>query len=227
MLQMVVVGMSGRSLRLPTRIRSICVDPLMHLEKVSKYTDDKQGVFVFHLFFFSCLLFLLILLLIIYAGRYWSTDVCCWIWLESYFVTSHFCLFSIAIDVHVNRCLDNIVAGGVQICGLHATVAPRRQQQQSPPVLEEFVFVPYVETKCLTANGKLAEKLRLCKGTTIIPSVVLIVLSVFMSLIFQPHQFDLYFKHLKLNISCTFFNGQMFLKIVVFIQVWSTNLNKN
>lgn len=68
--------------------------------------------------------------------------------------------------VHVNRYLDNIVAGGVQISGLHATVAPRRQQQQSPPTLEEFVFVPYVDTECLTANGKLAEQLRLCKGTT-------------------------------------------------------------
>lgn len=111
MLQMVVVGMSGRSLRLPTRIRSVSVDPLMHAGKVCKYADDKQ-----------------------------------------------------AIDVHVNRCLDTIVAGGVQICGLHATVAPRRLQQQSPPVLEEFVFVPHVETKCLTANGKLAEKWKLCKG---------------------------------------------------------------
>lgn len=68
------------------------------------------------------------------------------------------------MDVHVNRCLDNIVAGGVQICGLHATVAPRRQQQQSPPTLEEFVFVPYMEMDCLTANEKLVEQLRLCKG---------------------------------------------------------------
>ncbi|XP_037610720.1 fatty acid synthase [Sebastes umbrosus] len=111
MLQMIVVGLSGRSLRLPTRIRSVCVDPTVHLEKVCEYTDGKQ-----------------------------------------------------ATDVHVSRCLDNIVAGGVQICGLHATVAPRRQQQQSPPTLEEFVFVPYVDTECLTANGKLAEQLRLCKG---------------------------------------------------------------
>lgn len=71
------------------------------------------------------------------------------------------------MDVTVNRCLDNIVAGGVQICGLHATVAPRRQQQQTPPTLEEFVFVPYTETECLTANGKLAEQLRLCKGEEI------------------------------------------------------------
>lgn len=68
------------------------------------------------------------------------------------------------MDVYVNRCLDNIVAGGVQICGLHATVAPRRQQQQNPPTLEEFVFAPYEETKCLTASRKLEEQLRLCKG---------------------------------------------------------------
>lgn len=111
MLQMIVVGLSGRSLRLPTRIRSVCVDPAVHLEKVYEYTDGKQ-----------------------------------------------------AADVHVNRCLDSIVSGGVQICGLHATVAPRRQQQQGPPTLEEYLFVPYVKTECLTASGKLAEQLRLCKG---------------------------------------------------------------
>lgn len=69
------------------------------------------------------------------------------------------------MDVYINRCLDNIVAGGVQIWGLHATVAHRRQQQ-NPPTLEEFVFAPYEETKCLTANGKLEEQLRLCKGIT-------------------------------------------------------------
>lgn len=69
-----------------------------------------------------------------------------------------------AVDVCVSRCLDHIVAGGAQICGLHATVAPRRQQQQSPPTLEAFVFVPYVETRCLMANGRLAQELRLCKG---------------------------------------------------------------
>uniref|UniRef100_A0A8D3B9P6 Fatty acid synthase n=1 Tax=Scophthalmus maximus TaxID=52904 RepID=A0A8D3B9P6_SCOMX len=100
MLQMIVVGLSGRSLRLPTRIRSVCVDPAVHLEKIYEYTDGNR-----------------------------------------------------VLDVHVDRCLDNIVAGGVQICGLHATVAPRRQHQQIPPTLEEFVFVPYVETECLTANG--------------------------------------------------------------------------
>ncbi|XP_029977804.1 LOW QUALITY PROTEIN: fatty acid synthase-like [Sphaeramia orbicularis] len=110
MLQMIVVGLSGRSLRLPTRIRSVCVDPVVHLEKVCDYADGVK-----------------------------------------------------AVNVHVNRCLDTVVAGGVQISGLHATVAPRRQQQ-SPPTLEEFVFVPYVETECLNNRGKLTEQLSLCKG---------------------------------------------------------------
>lgn len=111
MLQMIVVGLPGRSLRLPTRIRSVCVDPILHEEKLKEYTDDQK-----------------------------------------------------AADVHVNRCLDNITAGGVQICGLHATVAPRRQQQQTPPTLEEFAFVPYVESDCLRSSEKLGEQLRHCKG---------------------------------------------------------------
>ncbi|XP_051529897.1 fatty acid synthase [Myxocyprinus asiaticus] len=111
MLQMIVVGLPGRSLRLPTRIRSVCVDPKLHEERVKDYADDQK-----------------------------------------------------AVDVHVNRCLDKITAGGVQICGLHATVAPRRQQQQTPPTLEEFVFVPYVKLDCLRTNEKLGDQLRHCKG---------------------------------------------------------------
>ncbi|XP_066519867.1 fatty acid synthase [Hoplias malabaricus] len=111
MLQMIVVGLSGRNLRLPTRIRSVCVDPTLHEERVHDYPEDRK-----------------------------------------------------AVDVYVNRCLDSITAGGVKICGLHATVAPRRQQQQTPPTLEEFVFVPYVETECLRSSEKLGEQLRHCKG---------------------------------------------------------------
>uniref|UniRef100_A0A8C2CHT2 Fatty acid synthase n=1 Tax=Cyprinus carpio TaxID=7962 RepID=A0A8C2CHT2_CYPCA len=111
MLQMIVVGLPGRSLRLPTRIRSVYVDPKLHEERVNEYADGQK-----------------------------------------------------AVDVHVNRCLDNITAGGVQICGLHATVAPRRQQQQTPPTLEEFVFVPYVDSDCLRTNEKLGDQLRHCKG---------------------------------------------------------------
>uniref|UniRef100_A0A671PGD7 Fatty acid synthase n=1 Tax=Sinocyclocheilus anshuiensis TaxID=1608454 RepID=A0A671PGD7_9TELE len=111
MLQMIVVGLPERSLRLPTRIRSVYVDPKLHEERVNEYADGQK-----------------------------------------------------AVDVHVNHCLDNITAGGVQICGLHTTVAPRRQQQQTPPTLEEFVFVPYVDSDCLRTNEKLGDQLRHCKG---------------------------------------------------------------
>uniref|UniRef100_H3AY86 Fatty acid synthase n=1 Tax=Latimeria chalumnae TaxID=7897 RepID=H3AY86_LATCH len=111
MLQMLVVGMKGRSLRLPTRIRSVHIDPALQEERAREYKDDK-----------------------------------------------------IAADVVVNRCLDNIVAGGVQICGLHATVAPRRQQQQAPPTLEEFHFVPYCELECLGSSESLRSNISLCKG---------------------------------------------------------------
>uniref|UniRef100_A0A1A8NNF5 Fatty acid synthase n=2 Tax=Nothobranchius TaxID=28779 RepID=A0A1A8NNF5_9TELE len=111
MLQMIVVGLPGRNLRLPTRIRSVCIDPVLQLDKVFKDTNGHQ-----------------------------------------------------AVCVHVNRCLDDIIAGGVQMCGLHATVAPRRQQQQRAPTLEEFVFVPHVATDCLSSKAKVSGQLRLCKG---------------------------------------------------------------
>ncbi|XP_062930495.1 fatty acid synthase [Mobula hypostoma] len=112
MLQMIVVGLSGRSLRVPTRIRSVCVDPQLHEETVQQYQDSERK----------------------------------------------------AVDVVVNRCLDNIVAGGVQISGLHATVAPRRQQQQGMPVLQEFHFSPYFESDCLSGSEKLRSCLAQCKG---------------------------------------------------------------
>ena len=46
------------------------------------------------------------------------------------------------VHVVVDRVVDLCVAGGVELLGLHATLAPLRQQQAAP-VLEEFVFVPY------------------------------------------------------------------------------------
>ncbi|XP_051888628.1 fatty acid synthase [Pristis pectinata] len=112
MLQMIVVGLSGRSLRVPTRIRSVCIDPQLHEEAVQQYKDCERK----------------------------------------------------AVDVVVNRCLDNIVAGGVQISGLHATVAPRRQQQQGMPVLQEFHFCPYFENDYLSGSEKLRSCLAQCKG---------------------------------------------------------------
>ncbi|XP_068119118.1 fatty acid synthase [Hyperolius riggenbachi] len=102
MLQMLVLGIKGRSLRLPTRILSVYVDPATHEEQVCPGPDDKK-----------------------------------------------------VIPVAVNNCLERIVSGGVQISGLHATTAPRRQQQQTPPTLESFVFTPYIEENCLQGDNDL------------------------------------------------------------------------
>ncbi|CAJ0958992.1 unnamed protein product [Ranitomeya imitator] len=109
MLQMLVLGISGRSLRLPTRIQSVSIDPATHEERVSLCSDDKK-----------------------------------------------------ALRVSVHKCLEKITSGGVQISGLHATTAPRRQQQQTPPTLENFVFTPYIEENCLRDNNDLYSLLEQC-----------------------------------------------------------------
>ncbi|KAG8446408.1 hypothetical protein GDO86_014021 [Hymenochirus boettgeri] len=111
MLQMMVLGLTGRSLRLPTRILSVCIDPTIHEDHVFLHKEDIQ-----------------------------------------------------AVRVAVNSCLDRIVAGGIQISGLHATTAPRRQQQQTPPILEKFAFAPYFEVECLLGDGHLHYLLEQCSG---------------------------------------------------------------
>ncbi|XP_066443807.1 fatty acid synthase isoform X2 [Eleutherodactylus coqui] len=67
-----------------------------------------------------------------------------------------------AIPVGVNKCLGKITSGGVQISGLHAVNAPRRQQQQTPPTLESFVFTPYFEDDCLQDANDLHSLLEQC-----------------------------------------------------------------
>nr|DBA27527.1 TPA: hypothetical protein GDO54_008007 [Pyxicephalus adspersus] len=109
MLQMLVLGIKGRSLRLPTRILSVHIDPTTQEEQVCPGPDDKK-----------------------------------------------------AVPVAVNSCLERIVSGGVQISGLHATTAPRRQQQQTPPTLESFVFTPYFEEDCLQGDKDLHVLLENC-----------------------------------------------------------------
>ncbi|XP_077979410.1 fatty acid synthase-like [Glandiceps talaboti] len=92
MLQLQVLRLPGRSLRLPTRIRSVKIDPTEHFRRVATGEDETAEV-----------------------------------------------------QAMVGQYTDRCIAGGVEICGLHATVAPKRQQQQTPPTLEEFHFVPYIE----------------------------------------------------------------------------------
>uniref|UniRef100_A0A8C2UFP2 Fatty acid synthase n=1 Tax=Coturnix japonica TaxID=93934 RepID=A0A8C2UFP2_COTJA len=111
LLHLIVLAETGRSLRLPTRIRSVYIDPVLHQEQVYQYQDNVE-----------------------------------------------------AFDVVVDRCLDSLKAGGVQINGLHASVAPRRQQERIPPTLEKFSFVPYMESDCLSSSTQLHAYLEHCKG---------------------------------------------------------------
>jgi fatty acid synthase len=40
-----------------------------------------------------------------------------------------------------------VVCGGVEMRGLKASLAPRRQQQQAAPKLEKYMFLPYQNDK--------------------------------------------------------------------------------
>ncbi|NXG58624.1 FAS synthase, partial [Hemiprocne comata] len=111
LLHVIILSETGRSLRLPTRIRSVCIDPVLHQEQVCQYQDNVE-----------------------------------------------------AFDVVLDRCLDSLKAGGVQIDGLHASVAPRRQQERVSPTLEKFCFVPYTESDCLSSSVHLHAYLDNCKG---------------------------------------------------------------
>ncbi|NXL03899.1 FAS synthase, partial [Mesembrinibis cayennensis] len=110
LLHITVLNEVGRSLRLPTRIRSLCIDPVLHQEQVCQYQDNVE-----------------------------------------------------VFDVVIDRCLNTVKAGGVQISGAHSSVAPRRQQEQIPPTLEKFCFVPYIESDCLSSSVHLHNYLEHCK----------------------------------------------------------------
>ncbi|NXF89098.1 FAS synthase, partial [Eubucco bourcierii] len=110
LLHMIILAETGRSLRLPTRIRSVHIDPVLHQQQVCQYQDNAE-----------------------------------------------------AFDVFVDRCLNSVKAGGVQINGLHASVAPRRQQERTAPTLEKFCFVPYTQNSCLSSSDHLNTYLDHCK----------------------------------------------------------------
>lgn len=43
MLQISILGLPGQSLRLPTRIKSVRINPLSHVEKVYDISEEQQG----------------------------------------------------------------------------------------------------------------------------------------------------------------------------------------
>ncbi|XP_050423114.1 fatty acid synthase-like isoform X2 [Adelges cooleyi] len=51
------------------------------------------------------------------------------------------------VPVYMYRDIDVIKSGGVELRGMKASLAPRRQQSQAAPKLEKYTFVPYVSEK--------------------------------------------------------------------------------
>jgi len=45
------------------------------------------------------------------------------------------------------RDIDVIKSGGIELRGMKASLAPRRQQSQAAPKLEQYTFVPYTTDK--------------------------------------------------------------------------------
>lgn len=109
MLQMSVLKLSGQGLRLPTRIKSIYIDPEHHQNCVNDF-EGKQAI-------------------------------------------------SINIDTEIDTC----TAGSVEILGLHATVAPRRQMQTAP-TLERFQFLPCVSDLTAAYDPDMTTYLKTCSS---------------------------------------------------------------
>lgn len=47
------------------------------------------------------------------------------------------------------RDIDVIKSGGIELRGMKASLAPRRQQSQAAPKLEKYSFVPYATDKVI------------------------------------------------------------------------------
>lgn len=51
------------------------------------------------------------------------------------------------VPVFMYRDIDVIKSGGVELRGMKASLAPRRQQIQAAPKLEQYTFIPYISDK--------------------------------------------------------------------------------
>lgn len=47
------------------------------------------------------------------------------------------------------RDIDVIKSGGIEMRGMKASLAPRRQQSQAAPKLEKYSFLPYIADKVI------------------------------------------------------------------------------
>lgn len=58
-------------------------------------------------------------------------------------------LFISAVPVYMYRDIDVIKSGGIELRGMKASLAPRRQQSQAAPKLEKYSFIPYSSEKVI------------------------------------------------------------------------------
>lgn len=58
-------------------------------------------------------------------------------------------MYFLAVPVYMYRDIDVIKAGGIELRGMKASLAPRRQQSQAAPKLEKYTFVPYTAEKVI------------------------------------------------------------------------------
>lgn len=141
MLQMSILGSAQRSLRLPTRISTVHIDPVAHRQRVRTLPGGDQGSPP-----------------VLRPGA--PTPACAAVDGQRG-GDAPACLA--VVDVVVNRCLRSTVAGAVFISRLHTAVAPRRQEQMVP-TLEKYCFTPYTEDGCLADSEALQKHLLLCRG---------------------------------------------------------------
>jgi fatty acid synthase len=62
-----------------------------------------------------------------------------------------------SLGVHMYRNIGVIKSGGIELRGMKASLAPRRQQTQTSPKLEKYQFVPFENTVALTENQERAK----------------------------------------------------------------------
>lgn len=139
MMQLSILGTAQCSLRLPTRITSVHIDPATHRRKVYSLKGQAQGSPV---------------------SRPRPTVPPA---TPARTPPTRPCLSPTVANVVVSSCLNSTVAGGALFSGLHASTAPRRLEQLAP-ILEKFCFTPHVEGELLAGDKALQQELQLCRG---------------------------------------------------------------
>jgi fatty acid synthase len=75
-------------------------------------------------------------------------------------------LFSLVVTARNSRKLGTCVAGGVEMLDLHTAVTSRREGAHRRPILETYIFVPYIESSLASTYGEtsLAEYSQVCNS---------------------------------------------------------------